>query len=53
MTLREVITEIIIPLIAGFIGGKIGNIKISKFKMNNEKAKIEAGGDVISGNKKQ
>lgn len=52
MTLKEVITEIIIPLIAGFIGGEIGNFTITKFKMNNKNAKINAGGDVVSGNKK-
>lgn len=52
MTLREVLTEIIIPLIAGFIGGGIGNITISKFNMNNKKSTIITGGDIVNGNKK-
>lgn len=52
MTLREVLTEIIIPLIAGFIGGGIGNITISKFNMKNKKSTIIANGDVINGSKR-
>ena len=52
MTLREVVTEIIIPLIAGFIGGGIGNITISKFNMNNKKSTIITGRDIVNGNKK-
>ena len=52
MTFREIITEIFIPMIADFIGGGIGNITISKFKINNKNATINAGGDVVNGNKK-
>lgn len=52
MTLREVITEIIIPLISGFIGGKIGNITISRANMRNKKSVIIASGDIVNGNKK-
>lgn len=52
MTLREVITEIIIPLIAGFIGGGIGNITMSKFKTINKNSVVIAGEDIVNGNKK-
>lgn len=58
MTWQEVITQIIIPLISGFIGGSIGNVVIEKRKirkinkMNNKKAVFNNNGDVVNGNKR-
>lgn len=52
MTFKEIITEILIPLISGFIGGSIGNITVSKFKMSNKNAILNASGDIINGNKR-
>ena len=33
MSGKEILTEIIIPLIAGFFGGSIGNIVIEKHRL--------------------
>lgn len=52
MSLKEVLFEIVIPLISGFVGGSIGNIIINKRKMNNKKVNFNNNGDVINGNKK-
>lgn len=55
---KEVLTEIIIPLIAGFFGGSIGNIAIEKCrlikksKMINKKNIFNNNGDIVNGNKK-
>lgn len=51
MTLREIVTEIIIPLISGFIGGGISNAVITKAKMKNKNVMFNNNGDVINGNK--
>ena len=57
MSSKEILTEIIIPLIAGFFGGSIGNIVIKKHKltrkhkMNNKKTVFNNDGDVINGDK--
>lgn len=58
MSWESVITGVIIPLIAGFIGGSIGNILIESYKtrknnkMNNKNAVFHNNGDVINGNKR-
>lgn len=58
MSGKEILTEIIIPLIAGFFGGSIGNIAIEKHrlakkhKMNNKMTSFNNDGDVINGDKK-
>lgn len=57
MSSKEILTEIIIPLIAGFFGGSIGNIMIEKHKltrkhkMNNKKTVFNNNGDVVNGDK--
>lgn len=35
MSLKEILVDIIIPLIAGFIGGSIGSVVIIKNKYNS------------------
>ncbi len=58
MSWESIITGVIIPLIAGFIGGSIGNIVIESYKtrksnkMNNKNAVFNNNGDVINGNKR-
>ncbi len=58
MNSKDILTEIIIPLIAGFFGGSIGNVIIEKHrstrkhKMNNNKTSFSNNGDVVNGNKK-
>ena len=58
MSLETMLTGVIIPLIAGFIGGSIGNIVIEihrtrkNNKMNNKNAHFDNNGDVVNGNKR-
>lgn len=57
MSFKEILFNIIIPLISGIIGGTISaNIivhkNINKFSMKNKKLK-NINGDIINGNKKQ
>lgn len=58
MSLETILTGVIIPLIAGFIGGSIGNIVIEihrarkNNKMNNKNAHFNNNGDVVNGNKR-
>lgn len=58
MNWENILTGIIIPLIAGFIGGSIGNIVIQSHrtkknnKMNNKNAHFSNNGDVVNGNKR-
>ena len=57
MELKEILTGIVVPLVAGFIGGSIGTIIINKNinktketrKMKNEN--IDVTGDVFNGDK--
>ena len=35
MSLKEIVVDIVIPLIAGFIGGSIGSVIIIKNKFNS------------------
>lgn len=53
MSFKEIITDIIIPLISGFIGGSIGSIIINKMTMNNKKSDFNNNGDVINGYKQE
>lgn len=58
MNSKDILTEIIIPLIAGFLGGTMGDVVIKKHrstqkhKMNNKKTIFDNNGDVVNGNKK-
>ena len=58
MSLETILTGVIIPLIAGFIGGSIGNIVIEihrirkNNKMNNKNSHFNNNGDVVNGNKR-
>lgn len=52
MTVKEVIFNIVIPLIAGFLGGGISNVVITKSKMKNRNVMFNNNGDVINGNRK-
>lgn len=49
MNWKEVLTQIIIPLISGFIGGSIGSIVIDRRKINNKKTTYNNIGDVVNG----
>lgn len=56
MSFKEILFNIIIPLMSGIIGGTISaNIvihkNIKKTVMKNKKVKVE-NGDIINGNKK-
>lgn len=64
MSLKEVVVDIIIPLICGFIGGSIGSIiivknklttidsiKIDKREVNNKKATYQNVGEVYNGDR--
>ena len=64
MSLKEVLIDIIIPLISGFIGGSIGsvviiknnyssigNIKKDNRKVNNNKALYQNVGEVNNGDR--
>lgn len=57
MSGKDILTEIIVPLVAGFLGGSIGNIVIEKYKltrnhkMNNKKVIFENNGDIVNGDK--
>ncbi|MDR0979017.1 MAG: hypothetical protein LBL91_03675 [Lachnospiraceae bacterium] len=53
MDWKEILTGIIIPLLAGFIGGSIGSIVIDKRKMNNKNTTFNNNGDVFNGDKKK
>lgn len=58
MSSREILTEIVIPLIVGFLGGSFGNIVIEKFRINkkhkmiNKEAIFKNSGDFVNGDKK-
>ena len=64
MSLKDVLVDIVVPLIAGFFGGCIGSvviikykyssiesIKIDKRKVNNKKALYQNVGEVNNGDK--
>jgi len=64
MSLKEVIVDVIVPLICGFIGGSIGSIiivknkfttigsiKTDKRKINNKKATYQNVGEVYNGDR--
>ncbi|MBO5477780.1 MAG: hypothetical protein J6A15_08525 [Clostridia bacterium] len=64
MSLKEIIVDIIIPLISGFVGGSIGSIIIvknkftvigsinkDKRKINNKKAIYQNVGEIYNGDK--
>ena len=59
MNWENILTGVIIPLIAGFIGGSIGNIVIESCrikknnKMNNKNTVFNNNGDVVNGSKRQ
>ena len=58
MTWQEVLTQIIIPLIAGFAGGSFSNVIIKKIKtikinkMSNNKSIFSNSGVVVNGDKR-
>lgn len=58
MSFENILTGIIIPLIAGFLGGSIGNIVVDSYrnkrnhKLNNKNAIFNNDGDVINGDRK-
>lgn len=58
MSCKDILTEIIIPLISGFFSGSRGDAVIKKHsstrkhKMNNKKTIFDNNGDVVNGNKK-
>ena len=54
MSLKEVLIDIIIPLISGFIGGTIGSIgtiKKDNRKVNNKNALYNNIGEVYNGDR--
>ena len=51
MSLKEVLIDIIIPLISGFIGGSIGTIKKDNRKVNNKNALYNNIGEVYNGDR--
>lgn len=64
MSLKEIVVDIVIPLIAGFIGGSIGSvimiknkfnsiglINVDKRKVNNKNASYNNVGEVNNGDK--
>lgn len=62
MSLKEVLIDIIIPLISGFIGGSIGSVVIIKYssigtikkdnrKVNNKNALYNNIGEVYNGDR--
>ena len=64
MSLKEVIIEIVIPLVAGFIGGSIGSIVVvnikfraigfiinDKRKMLNKNTKYQNVGEIYNGDR--
>ena len=64
MSLKEIVVDIVIPLIAGFIGGSIGSvvmiknkfnsigfINVDKRKVNNKNTSYNNVGEVNNGDK--
>ncbi len=58
MSWNEILTQIVIPLISGFIGGSIGNVVIQKYRdsrkyvMKYKDVEFKVVGDVVNGEKK-
>lgn len=64
MSLKEIIVDIIVPLICGFIGGsvgsiiivkakftEVGSIRTDKRKINNKKTTYQNVGEVYNGDR--